>query len=159
MIILEGIAMCFWLLIWCTVGISNGAVGLVSLFEKDVQERVVELGFITEEKMKKNALIYSLALFIPVLAGVPLTVYLINGADSFMSGFLQMTAVFLIGNLFDRLFIDWYWVGHTKAWIIEGTEDLQPYIPVKASVKKWIGTIIVFPMYAALIAWVVELIR
>ena len=22
------------------------------------------------------------------------------------------------------------WVGHTKAWIIPGTEDLRPYIPV-----------------------------
>ena len=23
----------------------------------------------------------------------------------------------------DRLFIDWYWVGKTKAWDIPGTED------------------------------------
>jgi len=44
--------------------------------------------------------------------------------------------VFAIMELFDRLFIDWYWVGHTKAWIIPGTEDLRPYIPVKALVRK-----------------------
>lgn len=40
-------------------------------------------------------------------------------------------AVFMIGNVFDRLFIDEFWVGHTKAWFIPGTEDLMPYIPVK----------------------------
>ena len=32
----------------------------------------------------------------------------------------------MMEGLFDRLFIDWYWGGKTKAWIIEGTEDLIP---------------------------------
>ena len=44
LIVVEGIVMCFVLLIVCVVGISNGPVGLVLLYEKDVQERVVELG-------------------------------------------------------------------------------------------------------------------
>lgn len=34
-------------------------------------------------------------------------------------------AVLLIVGVFDRLYIDWYWVGRTKAWIIPGTEDLN----------------------------------
>lgn len=46
-----------------------------------------------------------------------------------------MTAIFMIGNIFDRLFIDEFWVGHTKAWLIPGTEDLMPYIPVKVKIK------------------------
>ena len=49
-----------------------------------------------------------------------------------------MTCIYLILNIFDRLFIDWYWVGHTKAWKIEGTEDLKPYIP-KALIKSGSG--------------------
>ena len=40
----EGIVMCFILVMYCVIGIRNGAVGLVCLYEKDVQERVVELG-------------------------------------------------------------------------------------------------------------------
>ena len=59
-----------------------------------------------------------------------------------------------IMGLFDRLFIDWFWVEHTKAWIIPGTEDLMPYIPVKTKIGKWLGTVIGFPMMAALIAGV-----
>ena len=52
-----------------------------------------------------------------------------------------MTAVFMIGNLFDRLFIDEFWVGHTKAWFIPGTEDLMPYIPIKVKIKNGLVTI------------------
>ena len=37
-------------------------------------------------------------------------------------------AILLIMGLFDRLYIDWHWVGRTKAWIIPGTEDLMPCI-------------------------------
>lgn len=38
-------------------------------------------------------------------------------------------AILLIVGVFDRLYIDWYWVGRTKAWIIPGTEDLMPCMP------------------------------
>ncbi|MBQ5439802.1 MAG: hypothetical protein IIT49_03360, partial [Clostridia bacterium] len=77
---------------------------------------------------------------------------------NYLSGFWQMTAIYLIMGLFDRLFIDLYWVGHTKAWIIPGTEDLMPYIPVKTVVKKWIGTLVGFPLTAAAIAGIMTLI-
>ena len=53
-ILVEGIVMCFALLNVCVVGIAHGPVGLVLLYEKDVQERVVELGLTTKEKIKKK---------------------------------------------------------------------------------------------------------
>ena len=35
-----------------------------------------------------------------------------------------------------------YWVGHTNAWTILGTEDLKPYITAKDKQKKWLfGTV------------------
>ena len=36
MIIFEGIVLCFIVLVACVVGIANGPVGLVSLYERDV---------------------------------------------------------------------------------------------------------------------------
>lgn len=158
MMILEGIAMCFWLLIICVTGIANGSVGLVVFYEQDVKDRVVELGLTTPEKIKKTTIISSMLLFVPVFIAVPAMVYLLNGADGFWDGCLQMTVIFLIMGIFDRLFIDWYWVGHTKAWVIPGTEDLQPYIPIKTVVKKWFGTLVGFPLIAAVLAGAVELI-
>ncbi len=50
------------------------------------------------------------------------------------------------------------WVGHTKAWVIPGTEDLMPYIYGKTLVKKWLGTIVGFPILAAILAGIMQLI-
>ena len=53
LLVIEGLAMCFILLMICVVGIANGPVGCVYFYELDVQERVVELGLTTKAKIKK----------------------------------------------------------------------------------------------------------
>ena len=158
-LLMEGIVMCFILLLICVIGTANGPVGLVVFYEQEVQKRVVELGLITEEKIRRNSVITSIALFVPVLVLVPLMVYGLNGAAGFRDGFLQMFTIYMISGLFDRIFIDWWWVGHTKAWIIPGTEDLMPYIYGKTLVRKWLGTLLGFPLLAALLAGIMQLIR
>lgn len=152
MVVLEGLVMCLWLLLVCVVGIADGPVGLVVFYEDEVKKRVVELGLIIEEKIKRNSIITFAAIMLPMLLLVPYMVYGINGARGFTEIFWQMTAIYLISGLFDRLFIDWYWVGHTKAWVIEGTEDLQPYIYGKTLAVKWLSTLVGFPIGAAVIA-------
>ena len=158
LLITEGILMCFVLLIVCVIGIANGPVGLVVLYEDDVQQRVVELGLTTKEKIRKNFMLCSIALFVPMFILPPLMVYGINGATGFWDGFWQMSIILWIQGLFDRFFVDWYWVGHTKAWEIPGTEDLKPYIPTKVLVRKWLGTVILNPVIAAIVAGVMQLI-
>ena len=157
LLIIEGIVMCFALLIVCAVGIANGPVGLVLLYEKDVQERVVELGLTTKEKIKRNLVICSIALFVPQFVLPPLMVYGVNGVTGFVDAFWQMSIILWIQGLFDRFFIDWYWVGKTKAWEIHGTEDLKPYIPTKVMVGKWVSTILLNPIIALIIAGVMQL--
>ncbi len=158
MVFMEGILMCFLLLLSCVIGMKNGPIGLVCLYEKDVQDRVVELGYTTKERIKRNYTILGIALFVPSLFGVPFMVYYINGASGLLDGFIQMTIIYLIYGLFDRLFIDWYWVGKTKAWEIPNTNDLKPYIPIKVVIKKWFGTLVAFPLYALLVAWIMTII-
>ena len=158
LLFIEGIAMCFVLLITCVIGIANGPVGLVVFYEQDVQDRVIELGYTTKKKIRKSFIITAIALFLPSILFVPMMVYGINGTSTFWSGFWQMSVIHWIAGLFDRLFIDWYWVGHSKAWIIPGTEDLRPYIPLKTLLRKWFSTIFVYPALAALTAWIVALL-
>ncbi len=157
LIVIEGLAMCFLLLLVCVVGIANGPVGLVVLYERDVQDRAVELGLTTRARIKRSFILSCITIFLPVFTLVPFMVYYINGAQGFFEGFWQMTAILLIQGLFDRFFIDWYWVEKTKAWIIPGTEDLKPYIPTKVKLGKWLGTLVMFPLLAALMAWVISL--
>lgn len=156
MAVLEGVAMCFVLLIICVVGIANGPVGMVFFYEKEVQDKAIELGLTTRETINKRKTITFIALLVPQLLLVPLMVYLINGASEFKTAASQMAAIYLISGLFDRLFIDWYWVGKTKAWIIPGTEDMRPYIYGKTLVGKWVSTLLGFPILAVIIAWVVS---
>ena len=155
-VILEAVVMCFVLLIICVVGMANGPEGMVFFYEKEVQERVVQLGLTTEEKIRKRKTVTFFALMIPQFLLVPYMVYGINGAEDAGTAAFQMIVIYLISGLFDRIFIDWYWVGKTKAWIIPGTEDLMPYIYGKTLIGKWLSTVIGFPVLAVLIAWVVS---
>lgn len=156
LVFLEGLVMAFWLLLICVAGIKDGPVGLVVFYEQDVQDRVVQLGLTTRERIKRTSMVTAAALFIPLFSLVPTFVYGLNGARGFLQGFTQMTVIYLIMGLFDRLFIDWYYVGHTRAWEIPGTEDLKPYIPVKTMIRKWVGTLIGFPIFAAILAGILH---
>ena len=57
-VILEGIGLGVLLILVCAIGIRKGAVGMVHLYSKEVQERCVTLGLTTHAKIKRNALIF-----------------------------------------------------------------------------------------------------
>ena len=53
-----------------------------------------------------------------------------------------------------------YWVGHTNAWTIPGSEDLKPYITAKDKAKKWLfGTVGMAVISAALAAIMMIFVR
>lgn len=157
LIILESIAACFVLIMVCVIGIANGPVGLVVFYEQDVKDRVVELKLTTKEKIKKVSIVSTIALFLPMLIFTPLLVYYVNGARGFWEIFWQIAIILWIMGIFDRIFIDWYWVGHTKTWLIPGTEDLMPYIPAKVALKKWLATIVGYPIFALIMTFIMTL--
>lgn len=150
-LILEGLGLGFLLYLICAIGIRNGASGMVHLYDKKVRERVVQLGMTTREAIRKRSALFK-GLCVPgYFVYVLVCVYMINGARGFLSGFWQMFVILSIMNLIDRFLIDDYWVGHTDAWIIPGTEDLRPYITRKDKQQKWImGTMGMAVVSAAL---------
>jgi len=158
MILIEGLVACFLLLITCVVGIANGPVNLVSLYEKEVQNRVVEKELITRERINRNANYFRLFGILPFFIFVLVAVYGVNDARGFWEGFWQISVILLMEGLFDRSFIDWYWVGKTKAWIIPGTEDLMPYIYGKTLIGKWVITLVGYPVIAAVLSLIMSLI-
>lgn len=151
-LILECIVICFILLVPCVIVIANGVHNGVFLYEKDVQERVVKMGLITEEKIRRNMKLFKCITMPVMIAFVLWAVYGINGARGFLTPFVQIYVLAMAEGLFDRFFIDTYWVGHTKAWTIPGTEDLKPYIPKKTLIVKWLVVIIGNPLIAAVLA-------
>ena len=61
-------------------------------------------------------------------------------------------------NLIDRFLIDEYWVGHTRAWIIPGAEDLRPYSTAKDKKRKWIMGTVGMAIIAAVLSGLMALI-
>ncbi len=159
MVIIEGMALSLVILAACVVGIANGPVGLVHLYEREVWDRCIENGLTTEKQIKNNAMKFKLISLLLMIAVTLVSAYGINGARTFWEGFWQMSVILIIEGLFDRLFIDWYWVGKTKAWDIEGTEDLKPYIYGKTLVSKWVITLVGYPIIAAIISGAAVLIQ
>ena len=150
LIIFEGLVCCLVVLLSCVIGIANGPVNMVFFYDKQVQDRAVENGLISEEKIRQDYNRFKLFGILPYFVFVVASVYGLNKARGFLDPFLQMSAVLLIEGIFDRIFIDWWWVNHTKAWNIPGTEDLKPYIDKKTMTGKWLGTLIGFPLISAL---------
>ena len=150
-VLLEGVGLAVILILICAIGIHKGAVGMVHLYHDDVQARCVELGLTTRGKIKKNSLRFKLCCMPIYLAYVLVFVYAVNGARDFLTGFWQLLVMLSVLNLADRLFIDGWWVGHTKAWMIPGTEDLKPYINAQDKKRKWLfGTVGMAVIAAAL---------
>ncbi len=140
--IAEGLGLGILLVLVCALGIRNGAVGMVHLYSQNVQERCVELGITTHKKIRRNALLFKAFCIPGYIAYVLVFVYLVNGAKGFLAGFWQMLVILSVMNLIDRFLVDGFWVGHTNAWTISGTEDLKPYITSRDKCIKWLfGTV------------------
>ena len=120
-VLLEGLGLGVLLFLVCAFGIRRGAVGMVHLYHADVQERCVQLGLTTHEKIKRNSKLFKAVCMPGYIAYVLVCVYAVNGARGFLSGFWQLLVILSIMNLIDRFLIDGFWVGHTKAWTIPGT--------------------------------------
>ncbi len=140
--VIEGVGLGVLLILVCAVGIRKGAVGMVHLYSREVQDRCAALGFTTHERIRRNALLFKAVCVPGYIAYVLLCVYAVNGARGFAAGFWQMLVILSVMNLMDRFLVDGFWVGHTGAWTIPGTEDLKPYITRKDKCRKWaFGTV------------------
>lgn len=115
---------------------------MVHLYNAEVQQRCVELGLTSKEKIKRKAVLLKVVCLPIYLVYLFLCVFTINKAQGFFTVFGQLFVILFVMNLIDRFLIDGLWVGHTKAWIILGTEDLMPYITKADKRKKmvcWYG--------------------
>ena len=107
-----------------------------------VSSSAIAQGLITKEQIRKNSLRFKRLCIPGYLAYVLVCVYAVNGARGFWPGFWLLLVILFIMNLIDRFLIDEWWVGHTKAWTISGTEDLKSYITAADKRRKWMfGTV------------------
>ena len=124
--IIEAIVICllFHLAIYLQIR-KDPAVKIYS-YPPAIVQRYIELGKIPEkenpstlERVKRK---WPAAVVIGIILGV--VVYFVNGARSFLSGFLISYGLWLIADWYDAFVIDILWFCHSKKCILPGTEDM-----------------------------------
>jgi hypothetical protein len=58
-----------------------------------------------------------------------------NRVSEFKTAYLQALLFLEVMNIYDGIVIDKLWVGHSKFWILKGTEDI-PFVQTWAQVVK-----------------------
>ena len=159
--VIEAVVLCvlFHLGIWMQAR-KDPAVKIYD-YPPAIVERYVELGKIpdkknpsTLERVKKK---WPAAIVLGILLGA--VVYFVNGARSFLNGFLVSYGLWLIVDWYDAIVIDILWFCRAKMWILPGTEDMtEAYHDYEYHMKaSCVGMLIGLPV-CLLIGLVVQVI-
>lgn len=158
MIVLQLVIYCLIFTAIVKVAVIGGAVKGLYFYPKEIQDRVIENGLITREKMNKRRKIFMSAFYIIMPVAAVLIIGLWNQVTDFKTAYLQALLFLLVMNWYDGIVIDKLWVGYSKFWIIPGMEDL-PYVQTWSQmIKKRVFLSLIRVFGAALIAGIVVLI-
>lgn len=138
--------------------VRGGAINGLYFYPKAVQERAFECGLadrsVIERKHKRFLLWFSLMM----LAALVMIIGAWNGARDFKTAYLQALLFLEVMNWYDGIVIDKLWVGHSKFWIVAGTEDI-PFIQTwKQVMMKRGGLTLIWLAGAAVVGGLVILI-
>ena len=158
MIILQLILFCALFALMVKLAVRNNALNALYFYPKPVQERVYDLGLTDRETVARKRKRFMIPFMIVMLCALELIIGLWNGIRDFRQAFFQALLFLEIMNWFDGIVIDRLWVGHSKLWIIPGTEDI-PFVQTWKQVfrKRMILTLI-WIVGAAVVAGLVMLI-
>ena len=81
-----------------------------------------------------------------------------NGIRDYKTAYLQALLFLEVMNWYDGIVIDKWWVGHSRFWILPGTED-QPFVQTWGQVLKKRGILtLIWIAVAAIVAGLILLI-
>ncbi len=127
MIILQLILFCALFILMIKLGVGNNALNALYFYPKPVQERVYELGLTDRETVARKRKRFMIPFLLVMLCALLLIIGLWNGVREFWPAYRQALLFLEVMNWFDGIVIDRLWVGHSKLWIIPGTEDI-PFV-------------------------------
>ena len=117
------------------IAVIGGAVNGLYFYPKAVQERAIELGISDRATIDRRFKCFMTAFYIVMLAALVLIIGAWNGVTGFGEAYLQALLFLEVMNAYDGIVIDKLWVGHSKFWVLPGTEDL-PFVQTWGQVLK-----------------------
>ena len=158
MIVLQLILFCALFTLMVKIGVGNNALNGLYFYPKPVQKIVYELGLTDRETVAKKRKRFMIAFFAVMAAALILIIRVWNGIHSFWAAYLQALIFLEVMNWYDGIVIDRLWVGHSRFWVIPGTEEI-PFVQTWPQVLKKRGILtLIWIAGAALIAGIVVLL-
>ncbi len=158
MIALQLILFCALFTLMVKLAVGSNALNALYFYPKPVQERVYELRLTDKETVAKKRKRFMIPFFLVMLAALLLIIGLWNGVREFWQAYGQALLFLEVMNWYDGFVIDRMWVGHSRLWIIPGTEDI-PFVQTWRQVLKKRGILsIIWIVGAAVIAGLVVFI-
>ena len=158
MIVLQLILFCGLFTLMVKIGVGNNALNGLYFYPKPVQKIVYELGLTDRETVAKKQKRFMIAFFAVMAAALILIIRVWNGIHSFEAAYLQALLFLEVMNWYDGIVIDRLWVGHSRFWVIPGTEEI-PFVQTWPQVLKKRGILtLIWIAGAAIIAGIAVLL-
>ncbi len=158
MIVLQLALFCALFTLMVKLAAGGNALNALYFYPKPVQERVYELGLTDRKTVAKKRKCFMVPFFVVMLTALLLIIGLWNGIRDFRPAYGQALLFLVVMNWYDGLVIDRLWVGHSRLWIIPGTEDI-PFVQTWRQVLKKRGILtLTWVMGAAVVAGIVVFI-
>lgn len=158
MIILQLALYCALFTLMVKIGVGNNALNGLYFYPKPVQEKVYELGLIDRETVTRKRKRFMTAFFAVMAAALILIIRVWNGVHDFLPAYLQALLFLEVMNWYDGIVIDRLWVGHSRFWIIPGTEEI-PFVQTWTQVLKKRGILtLIWIVGAAIVAGIIVLL-
>ena len=157
-IVLQLILFCALFTLMVKIGVGNNALNGLYFYPKPVQEKAYELGLTDRETVAKKRKVFMIAFFAVMAAALILIIRVWNGIQSFWAAYWQALLFLEVMNWYDGIVIDRLWVGHSRFWVIPGTEEI-PFVQTWPQVLKKRGILtLIWIAGAAVIAGIVALL-
>lgn len=138
--------------------VRDGAINALFFYPRPVQERAIEIGLIDRETVSRKRKRFMCLFYVVMLAALLAIIGLWNGVSDFGTAYWMALLFLEVMNWYDGIVIDKIWVGHSRFWVIPGTEDL-PFVQTWGQVLKKRGVLtLIWIAGAAIVGGLVTLI-
>ena len=151
MIVLQLILYCALFTLMVKIGVGNDALNGLYFYPKPVREKVYELELTDRETVSKKRKRFLTAFFAVMAAALILIIRVWNGVHGFWRAYWQALLFLEVMNWYDGIVIDRLWVGHSRFWIIPGTEEI-PFVQTWLQVLKKRGILTLIWIAGAAVA-------
>lgn len=158
MLILQLFLYCALFTVMVALAVRGGTVNGLYFYPKPVQERAYAIGLADRTVIAKKRKRFMALFYLVMLGALLLIIGVWNGVREFRTAYLQALLFLEVMNWFDGVVIDRLWVGHSKLWILPGTEDI-PFVQTWGQVLKKRGILtLIWAVGAVLVGLLVILI-